>query len=201
MIMAMRFGFEARTADGRWSAEAAGQQDASDTFATRSEAEAELPALAMSLACLPGDVRVVGMHVKSRDEEKAAKLDKIGRSAVASIVEHVRALEKAEKAEDADAYEKAEQEIQEAPLSVEVRGGWHTPGDTRDADRPEEYRILLATGGPAVRIIGELDNDGEPFSATLQTQDWGTSWTDYRASDAEEKALLRYAQCFYFGEG
>ncbi len=55
------------------------------------------------------------------------------------------------------------------------------------------------TGGPATRIIGELNEHGEPTRARLQVQDWGTPWTDYRGGDQE--TLLTYARCFYFGEG
>ena len=56
--MAPRYGFEARTSDG-WSAEAAGQQDASNYLPTREAAEVEVPALAATLGCDVDDVRVV----------------------------------------------------------------------------------------------------------------------------------------------
>lgn len=85
--------------------------------------------------------------------------------------------------------------ILEDALSVEVRSDWHTPGDS-GADT--EYCILLSTGGPATRIIGDLNQWKQPVSATLQIQDWGTPWTDYR--EADEDTLLKYADCFYFGE-
>ena len=85
--------------------------------------------------------------------------------------------------------------ILEDALSIDVRSDWHTPGDS-GADA--EYCILLSTGGPAVRIIGDLDQWKQPVSATLQVQDWGTPWTDYR--EADEDVLLQYAGCFYFGE-
>lgn len=94
----------------------------------------------------------------------------------------------------------AEQHIREDALSVEVRTGWYVPSDCVDArDRPtaEEFRILLATGGPAVRIMGELSN-GEPERAWLEVQDWGTPWTRY--FDIEQDTLLAYARCFYYGE-
>ena len=58
-IDAPRFGFEARTKDGRWSREAAGEQDASNYLDTREAAEAELPRLAEALGCSIDDVRVV----------------------------------------------------------------------------------------------------------------------------------------------
>ena len=61
-----------------------------------------------------------------------------------------------------------------------------------------EYKITLCTGGPAVRIVGELDN-GYPHSASLEYQDWGTPWTAYWLKEEEEEILLEYAQCFYYG--
>src|ERR1041384_3334165 len=74
--------------------------------------------------------------------------------------------------------EDAEQRIQEDALSVEVRSEWHSPGDANGIENGE-FQILLSTGGPAARIMGEL-RDGEPHRAWLEVQDWGTSWTQYR---------------------
>ena len=87
--------------------------------------------------------------------------------------------------------------IEEDPLSIQVRGGWHCPGDGNDC--PDEYEILLSTGGPASRIRGELDNYGQPVSAVLSVQDWFTPWTDYNGCD--EDVLLTYASRHWFGEG
>lgn len=103
---------------------------------------------------------------------------------------------------DADA---AAEAIQEDPLSVLVRDGWYSPGDIRQgiAGRstihPCEYEILLCTGGPACRIRGTLGNHGEPETATLEYQDWGTPWTPYFHVDITN-ALITYAQQFYFGD-
>lgn len=92
--------------------------------------------------------------------------------------------------------EDAEQRIHEDALSVEVRSGW---ASSKDEFEPEEFCILLSTGGPATRIIGEL-RDGQPYSARLQVQDWFTPWTDYRGDKVSHDDLLAYAACFYFGE-
>lgn len=92
--------------------------------------------------------------------------------------------------------ELAREQIEEHPLSVQVRAGWYTPGNT--PEKPEEYEILLCTGGPACRIIGDLDQYGQPESAKIQYQDWFTPWEDYR--EADEAILLSYAQNFYFGD-
>ena len=62
-----------------------------------------------------------------------------------------------------------------------------------------QYVILLGTGGPAVRIVGGLDDFSDPESAKLQCQDWFTRWIDLEISEADEVVLLEYAQRFYFG--
>lgn len=92
----------------------------------------------------------------------------------------------------------AEQRIQEDPLTVEVRSAWYSPGDS-DGQQPSEFQILLCTGGPAVRIIGELDEYGQPSRAWLEHQDWGTPWTHYYESGSND-VLVEYASQFYFGE-
>lgn len=92
-----------------------------------------------------------------------------------------------------DAYER----ITEDALSVEVRGAWHDPYKPEDS-KPTHFKILLCTGGPAVRIMGELDEHGQPYRAWLEYQDWGTQWVPY--FDADQATLLAYARCFYFGE-
>jgi hypothetical protein len=89
--------------------------------------------------------------------------------------------------------------IQESVLSVEVRSAWYNPGDPDCRDMaPEEFQILLTTGGPALRLCGELDEHCQPTRAVLQFQDWGTPWTDYYTGDMD--TLLAFASCFYFGE-
>lgn len=100
-----------------------------------------------------------------------------------------------EYAGDCESEEEARERIQEDALSVEVRSGWSSLGDSLSA---EEFCILLTTGGPAVRIRGELDEHLEPHRAWLEVQDWGTPWTQY--FKAKQETLLAYAQCFCFGE-
>lgn len=93
--------------------------------------------------------------------------------------------------------EKAREAIEESALSVEVRSDWHVPGDENEG--PDEYRILLCTGGPAVQIVGSLNKYQEPETANLQYQDWFTFWENYSLTADEVDALLAYAQVFYFG--
>jgi hypothetical protein len=87
-----------------------------------------------------------------------------------------------------------EDAMREAPLSVEVRSGWREPGDGASME-PDEFRILLSTGGPALRVMGELCN-GTPDRCWLEHQDWGTPWT--RWHDTDRDALLWFAGLFYY---
>lgn len=138
-----------------------------------------------------------------------------------TIVEMVDALRKARGDDWENDYEDAQQRIHESVLSVEVRSGWYLPGETH---APAEFSILLSTGGPALRLIGELSEDGQPETARLEHQNWGTPWTPVRlwdlahivdpawgespilagqssAYDKAEAYLLDFARQFYFGEG
>lgn len=107
---------------------------------------------------------------------------------------------KGEKATDEEREEYHDEEaartrIEEHPLEVQVRSGWHNLGEKAE---DAEFEILLCTGGPAVRIVGELDG-GQPSRIRLQYQDWWTLWAEYLDTTSEEKdCLLKYAQVFSF---
>lgn len=103
-----------------------------------------------------------------------------------SIIEWLTRANAEDNPEDAVA---AVQEMQEAPLALEVRSGWGAPGSDL---HPAEYALLLSTGGPALRIVGGLDQWGAPDSATLEWQDWGTPWTE--ATGVDHGAALDFAQ-------
>ena len=124
-------------------------------------------------------------------------LQQIGADTYSGILEMVTELREANEDQSSARADAARQTIDEDPLSVEVRCGWYSPGAAEEHRDPEEFCILLGTGGPATRIIGTLLH-GEAESARLQAQDWGTPWTDYRGAD--EAVLLDYARCFWFGE-
>ena len=101
--------------------------------------------------------------------------------------------------------EAIDQEIDEMPLSIDVRSAWYTPGATAAARYPIEFAILLTTGGPALRVWGGLSEHGEPESAQLQMQDWGVPWREVWPCEVAEmdearEALLWFAQRFYFGD-
>lgn len=115
-----------------------------------------------------------------------------------------RALCESDEIEPDDGNDDARQAIEEDALSVEVRSDWHSPGASDETAKPAEYTILLCTGGPAVRIIGRLDDYCQPESAELQVQDWFTPWTAIRPTAPEgvdaEETMLAYARVFWFGE-
>lgn len=94
---------------------------------------------------------------------------------------------------DCEDEDSARERITEDPLSLRVFGE-RVEGEWR----ADNYELLLTTGGPAVRIIGDLDDSGEPTNARLQVQDWGKPWTDYFEADSD--VLMAYVQCFCFGE-
>jgi hypothetical protein len=80
-----------------------------------------------------------------------------------SIVAMIAALRMAI---DDEQRETAETRIQEDPLSVEVRADWHAVGAEQSS--ATEFRIELCTGGPAVRIIGDLDQYCEPENPRIE---------------------------------
>jgi len=116
------------------------------------------------------------------------------KQAAAQYAAIVQLLADLDAAEDSDDEDGARQRIADHPLHVLVRSDWTQPGDPLDA---AEYQILLCTGGPAVRIVGELDR-GTPCSARLEYQAWDTPWLPYFG--ALPAVLCDYAANFYFGE-
>lgn len=88
----------------------------------------------------------------------------------------------------------ARDNIQESPLEVQVRSDWTNPGETLEAG---EFMILLCTGGPAVRIVGELDR-GTPCRAWLEYRDWDTPWIKWFSGSSD--TMCEYAANFFFGE-
>lgn len=106
--------------------------------------------------------------------------------------EELKELE--EEAGECKDQDEARQRIQEDALSVRIFGE-RTDGEWV----ADKFEILLATGGPAVRIMGELDANGEPSHAWLEIQDWGTPWQEYYETGIRD-TLLAYCRCFYFGE-
>ena len=122
-------------------------------------------------------------------------LNEIGKNAYACIFALVGEMKAADAFGKTSDYDAARYAIREDALEIAVREDWHAPGVKM---APTDFMILITTGGPAVRIRGELNNHSEPCRAWLEVQDWGTPWTEYH--DVDEDVLLDYANCFYFGE-
>lgn len=123
------------------------------------------------------------------EELKAEELDaeEEGRAMDPDELDELDELRNA--AGDYTSQEEAEEAIYNDPLSIQYRSGWaSSPEDMQ----PEEFEILLCTGGPAVRILGELDFNGCPHRAWLEFQDWGTPWAHYYEEGAGD-TLLDYA--------
>lgn len=88
------------------------------------------------------------------------------------------------------------QEIEEMPLSVEVRSGWESQGSEL---KPSEFNILLSTGGPACRIYGGVDEKGYPYDAEIQYQDWFTPWESLTGLSDEDDAIVQaFAERFIY---
>jgi len=138
---------------------------------------------------------------KTKTEDRAASQ---ARAQLDCIIEMLTAYNKAEKHGEVtyEGYDYGEDSMREAitedALSVEVRSDWHYPGS--EDGKPTEFNILLCTGGPAVRIIGDLDQYMQPDSARIEYQDWGTPWTEYFTADEDQEALDRFCGFFYFGD-
>lgn len=93
--------------------------------------------------------------------------------------------------------EQAKQVIRESHYGIQLRSGWYTPGE--ESPEPEEFTITIGGGGPASRVIGDLE-DGKPVSAHYEFQNWFKPWTRAELSYEEEEIILKWAQNFYFGD-
>ncbi len=126
------------------------------------------------------------------NEDKLQRAKEQGQAQYDSIREMVTQLE--------DDEESARRVIMEDALSVQVRSDRYVPGN--DPGKPDEFEILLCTGGPAVRLIGTLDRYCQAETVRMQVQDWFQPWTPFDPTfeDDEEDVLLTYARCFWFGD-
>lgn len=140
-------------------------------------------ASAIERAELPSDKAMCALALSDWDAENGEELAELVQAATVDGYEMENA-------------EQARERILESPLSVQVRSGWTDPGATFEA---EEFEILLSTGGPALRILGELDEHKQPSRAWLEYQDWGTPWTHHYVEGFTD-TLLTFSQQFYFGE-
>jgi len=132
-----------------------------------------------------------------RELEFKQAVQDAGERFVESARELLDQLKIAQDDNDSDADDDARRHIDEYPLSVQTRSGWHNPGTIDEPDA--EFEILLGTGGPASRIVGTLSEYAEPDSARFEYQDWFQPWTEARLSEEQNATLLEFACHFYFG--
>ena len=102
--------------------------------------------------------------------------------------------------EEEEEIEQTKESILNSALSVEFRSGWYSSPESIADLSPEEFKILLTWGGPALRVIGDLNQYKEPENIKIQFQDWGTCWTDFKITENQQEALNWFCNCFYFGE-
>jgi|TARA_R100000081_G_C4663759_1_gene88972 hypothetical protein len=101
--------------------------------------------------------------------------------------------------EDEEKLEEIRESILNSALSVEFRSGWYSSlYDRVRIGEPAEFKILLTWGGPALRVIGEIE-ENYAVNPKLQFQDWGTPWTDLEITEDQQDALNWFCNCFYFG--
>ena len=131
-------------------------------------------------------------------EEQWEKVQAGGVSTAQDILELFQEVQ----AEDTttERIDEIQEQVQEWPLSVDVRCTiWQSPG-TEDWE-PNQFQILLGTGGPAMRITGDIGPHGEPCNPLMQVQDWFKPWTTCNTTDEQDEALMWFCSEFYFGEG
>jgi hypothetical protein len=165
----------------------------SDT--AKDQARAEVESICRMVAALECDFERLEELREERDDYAAAYTpDYEGRAQWAEEYPN-EAEELAELEEAAGEWsdrDDVQEDIQEDPLSIEVRSGWADVGETLT---PEEFRIVLCTGGPHVEILGELDEHGEPDRVRVLYRDWSESG---ELHDFDHEAVLTYCKEFTF---
>ena len=113
-------------------------------------------------------------------------------------ISHLNSLNTTE--EEENRIEEITQEVLNSALSLEFRNGWYSDlYHLKGVTEPIEFKILLSWGGPALRIIGKIE-ENFAVNPKLQFQDWGTPWTDLQIkSENQQDALNWFCNCFYFG--
>tara|TARA_Y100001968_G_scaffold303868_1_gene318397 strand:+ start:792 stop:1268 length:477 start_codon:yes stop_codon:yes gene_type:complete len=133
------------------------------------------------------------------------------RNQLESIKELYRNYKQAKSDDDYTREDEIREQVEDEALSVEFRSGWTLNPEDME---PEEFKILLSTGGPACQIIGKLDQYKQPEDIEIQYQDWGTPWEPLQLNStyaykspnitpnitSDYEALEWFCNCFYFGE-
>jgi hypothetical protein len=114
---------------------------------------------------------------------------------LAQLAEVARLAELLEADPDND---ELQDELRALALSQEVRSDWRCFVATEECD-PDEWRLVLCTGGPHVEVRGEFNNYGDPETASLWAADWGQSLAEVPIPQSSADLLLWFAQTFYWG--
>ena len=118
---------------------------------------------------------------------------------IESMVEDFKKDQQLQESNDYNQQDELRESVLNSALSIQFRSGWYSSlYDRVRIGQPAEFKILLSWGGPALRIIGEIE---ENFSINpkLQYKDWGTPWIDFEITEDQQKALNWFCNCFYFG--
>jgi len=84
------------------------------------------------------------------------------------------------------------QRIDDDPLSIEYRSGW---ANDPEYFEPEEFRIVLCTGGPHVEIQGDIGQSGGPERPRILYRDWNESGELF---DFDVDSVLAYCERFIY---
>lgn len=109
-------------------------------------------------------------------------------------LDNIKKLVAALDTQDDEALEAAHTAIYEDPLGVLYRSCWYAPG--QGPDEPAEALILLCTGGPAVRIIAQLE-DEMVADSRLEYQDWFMPWVELPLTSEDKQVIREY--CYVLG--
>lgn len=100
------------------------------------------------------------------------------------------ALLQAEEEADYDLVDELREEEAESVLSIEQI--------THSFRGNCTWEILICSGGPAARVIVEVNCDGEVRWADFQYQDWGQSW--YSPVGQNHRMLMNWAEANFMME-
>ena len=108
--------------------------------------------------------------MKNNDDDIQAAMN-----LVEDITKLNRKLIRAIGAKDSNEESSLRGKLQAQVYGVSVREGWKQPG-SGEADL-NEFMLVLSSGGPTVKIVGELDCDDRPVEARLIVQGAGPEHT------------------------
>ena len=113
------------------------------------------------------------------EESIKVRSTKSGKRFVKNIKAEMKALSKAEDNEDWNAVDEIRESL----------------GDCLDLKVKKQLEILLSTGGPASKIVYDIDDE----VADYYFQDWWKPWTKATLTGKERQLLTEYVQTTYSG--